>query len=87
MAAVALAAYVFGEEVGLDATRGVFVSRRATRHLGLLAAVMLLVLAFGAWLQIPQLLTTSSGVVTGATYSRRPRTNAGAVGAGRAPRY
>ena len=69
MAAVALAAYVFGEEVGLDATRGVFVSRRATRHLGLLAAVMLMVLAFGAWLQIPQLLTTSSGVVTGATYT------------------
>ena len=69
MAAVALAAYVFGEEVGLDATRGVFVSRRATRHLGLLAAVMLLVLAFGAWLQIPQLLTTTSGVVTGATYA------------------
>ena len=69
MAAVALAAYVFGEEVGLDATRGVFVSRRATQHLGLLAAVMLLVLAFGAWLQIPQLLTTSSGVVTGATYA------------------
>jgi len=69
MAVVTLAAYVFGEEVGLDARRGVFVSRRATRHLGLLAAVMLLVLAFGAWLQIPQLLTTTSGVVTGATYS------------------
>ena len=58
MAAVAVAAYVFGEEVGLDPTRGVFVSRRATRHLGLLAALLLLVLAFGAWLQIPQLLTT-----------------------------
>jgi hypothetical protein len=69
MAAVAVAAYVFGEEVGLDATRGVFVSRRATRHLGLLAALMLLVLAFGAWLQIPQLLTTTSGVVAGATYA------------------
>ncbi len=69
MGLVALAAYVFGEEVGLDATRGVFVSRRATLHLGLLAALILLVLAFGAWLQIPQLLTTTSGVVTGATYS------------------
>ena len=69
MAAVAIAAYVFGEEVGLDAARGVFVSRRATRHLGLLAAAILLVLAFGAWLQIPQLLTTTSGVVTGATYT------------------
>lgn len=69
MAAVAVAAYVFGEEAGRDARRGVFVSRRATRHLGLLAALMLLVLAFGAWLQIPQLLTTTSGVVTGATYA------------------
>ena len=69
MAAVAVAAYLFGEEVGLDATRGIFVSRRATRHLGLLAALVLLVLAFGAWLQIPQLLTSASGVVTGATYS------------------
>jgi uncharacterized membrane protein (UPF0182 family) len=69
MAAVAIAAYVFGEEVGLDAARGIFVSRRATRHLGILAAVMLIILAFGAWLKIPQLLTTSSGVVTGATYS------------------
>jgi uncharacterized membrane protein (UPF0182 family) len=69
MAAVAVAAYVFGEEVGLDAARGLFVSRRATRHLGSLAALVLLVLAFGAWLQIPQLLTTPSGVVTGATYT------------------
>ena len=30
--------------------------------------LLLLVLAFGAWLQIPQLLTTPSGVVAGATY-------------------
>jgi uncharacterized membrane protein (UPF0182 family) len=69
MAAVAAAAYLFGEEVGLDATRGIFVSRRATRHLGLLAAFILLVLAFGAWLQIPQLLTSASGVVAGASYT------------------
>ena len=69
MTAVAVAAYLFGEEVGLDATRGIFVSRRATRHLGLLAALVLLVLAFGAWLQIPQLLTSVSGVMAGATYT------------------
>ena len=59
----------FGEEVGFHPTHGVFVSRRATRHLGVLAALLLLVLAFGAWLQIPQLLTTTSGVVAGATYA------------------
>ncbi len=69
MAAVAVVAYVVAEEVGLDAGRGVFMSRRAGRHLGLLAAAALLVLAFGAWLQIPQLLTATSGVVTGATYA------------------
>jgi uncharacterized protein len=69
MSAIALAAYLFGEEVGLDATRGIFVSRRATRHLGLLGALLLLVLAFGAWLQIPQLLTSVSGVVAGASYT------------------
>jgi len=69
MAVVALAAYVLGEEAGLDTRRGVFVSRRATRHLGGLAALMLLVLGFGAWLQIPQLLTTHSGLVAGATYA------------------
>ena len=69
MMAIAGAAYLFGEEIGLDATRGVFVSRRATRHLGLLAAFVLLVLAFGAWLQIPQFLTGVSGVVAGASYT------------------
>ena len=69
MTAIALAAYLFGEEVGLDATRGVFVSRRATRHLGVLGAFVLLVLAFGAWLQVPQFLTGATGVVAGASYS------------------
>ena len=56
MAATAVAAYLFGEELGLEPTRGLYLSRRATRHLGTLAALLLIVLAFGAWLQIPQLL-------------------------------
>ena len=38
------------------------------RHVGLLAAALLLMLAFGAWLQIPDLLTSRSGVVWGASY-------------------
>jgi uncharacterized membrane protein (UPF0182 family) len=69
MAASALGVYVFGEEVGLTGPRQLFVSRRATRHLALLAALLLLVLAFGAWLQIPQLLTATAGNMTGASYS------------------
>ena len=64
-----LVVYVLGEEVGLEPARGVFVSRRATRHLGVLAALLFLVLGFGAWLQIPQLLTQSAGNLTGATYA------------------
>ncbi len=70
VAAVAtVVVYVLGEEVGLEPTRGLFVSRRATRHLAVLAALLFVVLGFGAWLQIPQLLTGSSGNITGATYS------------------
>ena len=69
MAVVAGAAYAFGEEIGLGVTRELYVSRAAGRHLGLIAAAGLLVLAFGAWLQIPQMLSTVSGVVTGPTYA------------------
>ena len=62
------AAYVFGGELALDATDGVTASRTAVRHLALVAAALLLTLAFGAWLRIPQLLTSSSGVLAGASY-------------------
>jgi uncharacterized membrane protein (UPF0182 family) len=69
MIGVAVGAYVFGEEIGLSPSRRLFVSRRAARHLGLLAALTLVALAFAAWLQISQMLTTPSGVVTGPTYA------------------
>jgi uncharacterized membrane protein (UPF0182 family) len=64
-----LAAYVLSGEVALDPIRGVLASRAAVRHLAILAAALLLVLAFGAWLQIPQLMTTPSGAVFGASYT------------------
>ncbi|HET7697169.1 MAG TPA: UPF0182 family protein [Vicinamibacterales bacterium] len=69
MAVVAGAAYAFGEEIGFGVTRQVFISATAGRHLGLLAAAALLALAFGAWLQIPQMMAVPSGVVTGPTYA------------------
>jgi hypothetical protein len=68
-AAGSLAAYVLGGEIALDPIRGLLTAHRATRHLAVLAAVFLLVLAFGAWLQIAQILTTSSGAVYGASYT------------------
>jgi uncharacterized membrane protein (UPF0182 family) len=67
-AAACAGAYVFGGDLALDAVRGVRGSPAAVRHLGVLASALLLVLAFGAWLQIPQLLTNTSGVVSGASY-------------------
>ncbi len=61
--------YVLGGEAGLDPMRGLHASKTAVRHVAILASLLLLVLAFGAWLQIPQLLTTPSGVIAGASYA------------------
>jgi uncharacterized membrane protein (UPF0182 family) len=62
------AAHFAGGNLALDPLRGLFVSGPARRHLAFLAAALLLVLALGAWLRIPQLLSTPSGVVFGASY-------------------
>jgi uncharacterized membrane protein (UPF0182 family) len=67
-AAGVVGAHFAAGNIGLDPVTGVFTSRGARRQLAFLAAVLLLVLGFGAWLQIPQLLTSMSGVVTGASY-------------------
>ena len=68
-AAGSLAAYVLGGEIAFDPLRGLLTAPAAIRHLTLLAAALLLVLAFGAWLQVPQILTTTSGAVFGASYT------------------
>ena len=64
--AIAVAAYVLGGD--LELAGGFRGSPAAVRHLGLLAAVLLLILGFGAWLRIAQLLTNPSGVIFGASY-------------------
>ena len=87
VAAVAtVVVYVFGEEVGLDAdARAVRVAPRdaAPRPARGAAAARP---GFGAWLQIPQLLTATSGIVTGATYTDVHARMPALVGARRAPR-
>ena len=60
--------HVAAGNLALDPLRGVIASSTAKRHLSLLAAALLVVLAFGAWLRIPHLLTEQSGVVFGASY-------------------
>ena len=63
------AAHVAGRNVSFDPVRGLFVATVARRHLALLTSAILLVLAFGAWLRIPQLLSTPGGVLFGASYT------------------
>jgi uncharacterized membrane protein (UPF0182 family) len=64
----AAAAYAVSGTLALVAGRGLFAGADAKRHLALLAAALLAVLAFGAWLRIPGLLTRSSGILHGASY-------------------
>ena len=49
--------------------RGPYLGGSVQRHLTLLAAALFGVLAFGAWLRIPALLTQSSGILHGASYA------------------
>ncbi|MFN8058461.1 MAG: UPF0182 family protein [Vicinamibacterales bacterium] len=66
---LAVAVVHFGAgHVGFDPVNGVFALPVALRQLAVLAACVFAVLAFDAWIGIPQILTTSSGTVHGASY-------------------
>jgi len=61
-------AYAVTGALGLG-DRRLLVGAKVRRHLALLAAALFAVLAFGAWLRIPALLTRHSGIVYGASYA------------------
>jgi uncharacterized protein len=60
--------YYASQGIVLDPQRGLIVSDKARRHLSMLGAVLLLLLAFRAWLGIPASLTTQSGIIHGASF-------------------
>jgi uncharacterized membrane protein (UPF0182 family) len=62
------ATQVFAGNIGIDARSGIVAHPRAVRHLSALVAALLLVLAFGAWLDVSELLTSSSRILQGASY-------------------
>jgi uncharacterized protein len=60
--------YVASGNLALDPLRGLITNTSARRHLSSVVAALLVVLAAGAWLQVPGLLTEQSGAVFGASY-------------------
>ena len=64
----AAGAYVISGLLSFEPTRGLTVNPRVRRHLSLLAAALLLLLAWGAYLDMARLLTTPSGILHGASY-------------------
>jgi hypothetical protein len=63
--------YVLAGAVGLGPRKGIDTSRRARRHLSLLTAALFLIMAAGAWLDMPRLLVTpapATRIVYGASY-------------------
>ena len=65
----ATAAYILSGAVGYEPEAGPKISRRARQHLSLLIAAFLLLLAWGASLDIPRTLLTPAGVIQGASYA------------------
>ncbi|MEE2637773.1 MAG: UPF0182 family protein [Acidobacteriota bacterium] len=63
------AAYIVSGRLALDPARGPIVSDDARRHLGLIIAVLFLLLAWGAYLDVPRVLTTPAGIIHGASYA------------------
>ena len=63
----AVAAYVAGGRLSVG-PEGFSIDLKARQHLLLLAAGAFVLLAWGAYLDIPRLLTTSSGIVYGASF-------------------
>ncbi len=60
--------YVISNQLGIDPARGPIIGPDARRHLGLIIAGLFLLLAWGAYLEIPRVLTTPAGTVHGASY-------------------
>jgi uncharacterized protein len=61
--------YAASGRVGISPTRGLFADPQVISHLALIAGGIFLMLAAGAWLEIPSLLTSASGFLNGASYT------------------
>jgi hypothetical protein len=62
------AAYVISGTLALDPAKGLVVGDNARRHLGCIIAALFVLLACGAYLDVPRILTTPAGIIHGASY-------------------
>ena len=62
----ATALYVLAGELNVNLSRGVEIARSAKQHLAVLATALLVVFAFAAYLDVPQILNTPAGIIHGA---------------------
>jgi len=60
--------YVSAGRVGYTPSRGFYMNAPAQTHVSILLAIGFLLLAIGAWLSVPALLTSPSGIIHGASY-------------------
>ncbi len=63
------AAYALAGNLGLRMGRGVFITESTRRHLSILFGLLLLSMALGDWLEIPETLFQRSGIITGPSYT------------------
>ena len=63
------AVYVVGGVLGLTETGRIVIGPRTRRHLSLLAALALLLFAWGAWLEVPRTIVSPNGLIHGAAYT------------------
>jgi uncharacterized membrane protein (UPF0182 family) len=64
-ASAAAAAAVYALAGAVNFNRGARIGRPARRHLAILAACLMLAFAYGAWLQVPELLNSPAGIIHG----------------------
>lgn len=64
-----IGAYVLAGSIGIRLNQGPYVEPAALRHLSFLIAIAFVLLAAGAWLAQPNLLTSDAGILQGASYT------------------
>lgn len=61
--------YVMAGAVGMSPRRGIYTDPPASTHLAAITAVLFLLLATGAWLSVPAMMSLPSGIIHGASFT------------------